>query len=122
MPRAKECERCQLFTGGSGATDRVCRIYPAGPTAKPCPDHAPIAEDCSEIGGAYYDGQRIRDTGYMSSADRLHLLSTHPLFTGVCPECGSEYPETIKCQPLSEKTTTNLASDSKEIEIYREEK
>jgi transposase len=28
----------------------------------------------------------------------------------------------IKCQPLSEKTTTNLASDSKEIEIYREEK
>lgn len=93
MPRAKECESCQMFSGHLGSEYAVCSIHPSGPAEVPCPDHAPI-EDCVPVGAAYYGDELIRDwPGYMSSEVRLELIETHPLFTGKCPQCGNAFKE-----------------------------
>jgi hypothetical protein len=95
MPRAIECERCQLFSGYCGAEYLVCGIHPGGPTVRPCPDYAPVVEERVPVGAEYYGEELVKDwPGYMSSADRLHLIETHPLFTGRCPQCGTIFQET----------------------------
>jgi uncharacterized C2H2 Zn-finger protein len=96
MPkRSPECESCQLFSGYLGAKYLVCGIHPCGPAESPCPDHAPVVEDWVPVGGAYYDGELVRDSPfYMTTEDRLHLVETHPRFTGRCPQCGTIFQET----------------------------
>jgi hypothetical protein len=70
-------------------------IHSAGSVERPCPDHAPVIEDWVPVGGAYYHGELVRDTlSYLSREDRLHLVETHPLFMGRCPQCGSTFKKT----------------------------
>lgn len=92
--RWTECQRCQLFSGFLGDEYPVCGIFPLGPAVIPCPDFAEVTEDCVPVGGAYYNGELIRDSaGYLTTADRLELIAKHPLFTGKCPECGFVFVE-----------------------------
>jgi hypothetical protein len=86
--RWTECQRCQLFSGFLGDEFPVCGIFPLGPSQIPCPDFAEVTEDCVPVGGAYYNGKLILDSaGYLTTAERLELIETHPLFTGICPKC-----------------------------------
>jgi hypothetical protein len=95
MAKTDECDRCQMFSGHLGEEYLVCGIHPSGSTETPCPDFALVVENWVPVGAAYYGGELVRDwPSYLSSADRLHLIETHPLFTGVCPQCRFRYPET----------------------------
>lgn len=90
-----ECQRCQLFSGFLEDEYPVCGIYPLGPAEIPCPDFAEITEDCVPVGGAYYNGEFILDSpAYLTTAERLELVETHPLFTGKCPNCGAQFDKT----------------------------
>jgi predicted RNA-binding Zn-ribbon protein involved in translation (DUF1610 family) len=41
------------------------------------------------LGAAYYDGELVlHPEHYLMTEQRLKILDTHPLFTGVCPSCG----------------------------------
>ncbi|HEY9825511.1 MAG TPA: hypothetical protein V6D19_08695 [Stenomitos sp.] len=88
MPKSEECEHCQMFSGYLGQEYLVCGIHPLGPTELPCPDFAEVLGQWEPLGAAYYDGELVlQPEHFLSSSDRLELLDTHPLFTGVCPQC-----------------------------------
>jgi predicted RNA-binding Zn-ribbon protein involved in translation (DUF1610 family) len=39
--------------------------------------------------GAYYGGELVlQPEHYLTTAERLEMLNTHPFFTGICPKCG----------------------------------
>jgi hypothetical protein len=57
-------------------------------TGDPCPDFTEVIEEGVPVGGAYYNGVLVLDTpAYLTTEERLELIDTHPLFTGVCPKC-----------------------------------
>ena len=88
MTSSSDCHRRQRFSGYCGSQYLVCGIHPTGPTEPPCPDFAEVTELFEPLGGAYYSGERgLQPTHYLMTAERLEILETHPLFTGVCPEC-----------------------------------
>ncbi|NJM67558.1 MAG: hypothetical protein HC851_18740 [Acaryochloris sp. RU_4_1] len=94
MPESDKCQRCQLFSGYLGRGYLVCGIHPLGPTELPCPDFAAVVDEWEPLGGAYYNGELIRDSsGYLTTEERLELIETHPLFTGVCPSCGARFSD-----------------------------
>ena len=89
MTKTEECESCQRFSGYCGTEFLVCGIYPSGPAETPCPDFSEVTEQCEPLGGAYYNSELVlQPTHYLTTAERLEILETHPFFTGVCPECG----------------------------------
>jgi hypothetical protein len=91
---SEECQRCQMFSGYLGDEYPVCGIFPLGPAEIPCPDFAEVTEDCVPVGAAYYNGELILDSpAYLTTADRLELIDTHPLYTGECPSCGFVFAE-----------------------------
>ena len=90
MAKTEECESCQRFSGYCGTEFLVCGIHPSGPTETPCPDFAEVTEQYEPLGGAYYNGELVlQPTHYLTTAERLKILETHPFFTGVCTECGA---------------------------------
>ena len=51
-------------------------------------------EQLSPIGYYWYDGELIPiEPQRLTNEERLELLDSHPLFTGVCPECGYQFPK-----------------------------
>ncbi|WP_293065482.1 hypothetical protein [Okeania sp. SIO2B3] len=45
---------------------------------------------------SYYDGERISQPHQrFTEEEKLYLLDTHPLFTGVCPRCNYVFTEQI---------------------------
>jgi hypothetical protein len=92
--RSEECQRCQLFSGFLGDQYPVCGIFPLGPPDIPCPDFALITEQCEPLGAGYYDGELVlQPAHYLSTAERLEILDTHPIFTNECPSCGFVFEE-----------------------------
>jgi hypothetical protein len=95
MPKLPECDRCQL---SAHSNYLVCAIHPEGPEGNECLDFAPVAgseEQWQPLGGSYYNGELICDwTHYLTTQERLELLDTHPLFTGLCPNCEVPIRET----------------------------
>jgi hypothetical protein len=90
MPKGEECDSCQRFSGYLGTEYLVCAIHPHGPAEIPCPDFAEIVGQWEPVGAAYYDGELVlQPPHYLTTAERLELLETHPMFTGVCPRCGA---------------------------------
>lgn len=59
------------------------------------PDHnEPIWEPA---GASYYAGELIvQPRQRRTTEEQLQLLDTHPIFTGTCPQCGSEYEHDYK--------------------------
>jgi hypothetical protein len=91
MPIANECHHCQIFSGSLDPEHLVCGIHPSGPSESPCPDFAQVTEDCMPLGAAYYgDDLVLQPEHYLTTAERLEILDTHPFFTGVCPSCGAK--------------------------------
>jgi predicted RNA-binding Zn-ribbon protein involved in translation (DUF1610 family) len=91
MPKTEECDRCQMFSGSCDPEHLVCGIHPSGPEQSPCLDFAEVTEQWEPLGAGYYDGELVlQPEHYLSTEERLEILNTHPLFTGVCPECGAE--------------------------------
>jgi hypothetical protein len=89
VAKTEECDRCQMFSGYLGTEFLVCGIHPSGPSETPCPDFAEVIGQWEPLGGAYYDGELVlQPTHFLTTAERLEILETHPLFTGVCPDCG----------------------------------
>ena len=88
MTATTDCHHCQRFSGYCGSQYLVCGIHPTGPIETPCPDFAEVTEQFEPLGGAYYDGEFVlQPTHYLTTAERLEILETHPFFTGVCPKC-----------------------------------
>ena len=57
-------------------------------------------EQSSPIGYYWYNGELIPiKPQRLTTEEQLELLDTHPLFTGVCPQCGYEFPNTLSKAP-----------------------
>lgn len=96
MPKIPECDRCQRY---SKNPHLVCAIHPIGPDSDSCLDFAPnagaITQEIPEpVGASFYSGALVPNTQrHLSRQEQLELLDTHPLFTGMCPQCGYEMNE-----------------------------
>lgn len=90
MPKLPECDRCQIY---SYTPYLVCGVHPDGPSTLSCPDHAPIPQEVANpLTGGFYAGDWIPETtSHLTTEERLELLDTHPLFIGVCPQCGQTF-------------------------------
>ncbi len=79
-----------MFSGSLDPTHLVCGIHPSGPSESPCLDFAELIVQGELLGGAYYAGDLVIQPDHiLTTTERLKILNTHPLFTGVCPICGS---------------------------------
>lgn len=86
------CHRCDRFSGYLGSQYLVCAIHPSGPDQHPCPDFAEVVEGWEPLGGTYENGELIIDwPGFLTTAERLEVLESHPYFKGVCPRCGASF-------------------------------
>jgi hypothetical protein len=96
MPKIPDCDRCLLYTH---QIYFVCAIHPEGVDTERCPDFRPDPESVSE------EKELWSPTGYSWYGDTLipnrlcrytreeqqKILDTHPLFTGVCPNCSQVF-------------------------------
>jgi hypothetical protein len=88
MAKTDECDRCQMFSGYWGSEFLVCAIHPSGPAQDPCPDFAEVVGEWEPLGAGYYDGEIVlQPEHFLTAEERLDILNTNPLFTGVCPQC-----------------------------------
>lgn len=94
MPKLPECDRCLLYAHNPYL---VCAVHPTGLETDSCIDfredpNAEIEELWEPEGASYYNGELILHRPRLSKEEQLQILETHPLFTGVCPECGYRFP------------------------------
>jgi hypothetical protein len=101
MPKIVDCNRCRFHTHSAHL---ICAVFPSGPDEDICayfsldPDApAPEPEELWEPEGAsYYNGELIlQPKQRLTRGEQLELLDTHPVFTGLCPECGYKYSEIV---------------------------
>ena len=98
MPKIPECDalcagfahRCTLY---SHNPHLVCAVHPDGVNSDRCLDFRldpNIKEDkqWSPFGYSWYGDELIsnRPSRY-TQEEQLEILDTHPIFTGVCPQC-----------------------------------
>ena len=104
MPKIEKCDRCLLNARNAYP---VCAIHPVGPKDYDCLDFRASRniEDfelwepkgARFIGGQlvverepfYYDCSPVTD--YLTPEEKLELLDTHPMFTGLCPQCRTPF-------------------------------
>lgn len=92
------CHQCDRFSGYLTEGFLVCAIHPSGPVQNPCPDSAEVIEDWEAVGAFYKDNELLKDwAGYLTSSERIEVLESHPIFTGICPECGASFRD---CRPI----------------------
>jgi hypothetical protein len=90
MAKADQCHHCQRFSSSLDPEHLVCGIHPSGPEQSPCLDFAEAIGQWEPLGAGYYDGELIlQPEHYLSTEERLEILDTHPLFTGVYPKCSA---------------------------------
>jgi hypothetical protein len=96
MSSPEICQHCQMF---SSNPHLFCAIHPNGPAADGCLDYAPnarvLAEEQWEVTvPSYYLGQPVPGFGrVLTVEEQWEILNWHPLFTGVCPECGAVFDQ-----------------------------
>ena len=98
MGKIHLCDTCQFY---SHDPHLVCGIHPYGVHGNDCIDYRRredlIEEDeeqWSPTGYYWYDGDLIPiEHQRLTREEQLELLDSHPLFTGVCPECGYQFPK-----------------------------
>lgn len=77
-----ECPNCRFYCDNPFL---FCEVLPDGAEGSPCIYYAP------EI-GAIYNGQVIKQPlQNRTIEEKLALLDSHPLFTGVCPNCNYKF-------------------------------
>ncbi|MGM3309659.1 hypothetical protein ACSQ6I_27375 [Anabaena sp. WFMT] len=70
----------------------ICAVHPSGVESDSCIDFKedPSAEELWQPDGAsYYNGELILQPSQLTTDQQLEALSTHPMFTGSCPQCGA---------------------------------
>jgi len=96
MPKLPECDRCQLYAHNPHL---ICAVHPTGPKTDICLDFREdpnIAPDelWEPEGASYYNGELIlQPRQRWTPEEQLELLDTHPLFTGLCPQCEHPFPK-----------------------------
>lgn len=90
-----ECNRCEFY---GRSQYLICAIYPTGCPDNQCLDFRPAPDVKQELwapeGYSWYGEDLIQNTPiHLNQSDRLHLLQTHPLFTGTCPACGYHFTD-----------------------------
>jgi len=104
MSKLPECDRCQF---NAHSEYLVCAIHPSGIQGDRCPDFLldpEFTEMWSPIGFMFIDRQLFRKPivynqnfePELTRSQQVQILETHPLFTGVCPECGTSYPQNME--------------------------
>lgn len=116
MRRLIECDYCQFCAHDPHI---LCALHPAGSSADACLDFRPdpelegkqfvdflgIGEETTfdnpyntdhheeqwePVGASYYNGELIvQPRQRWTREQQLELLDTHPMFTGICPQCGA---------------------------------
>ena len=99
MPKIDQCDRC---TNNAHSPYLICAIHPDGVDGEVCPD---FADDGQELwcpdGYKFVDGQLVRlpvtyETNHvprLTRAQQYQILMTHPMFSGLCPQCRHEYSD-----------------------------
>ncbi len=96
MPKIPQCDRCLL---NAHSPHMVCTIHRFGVDGDRCLDfrkdfNAKPEELWEPEGATYYNGELIlQPKRNLTLEEQMHILDTHPLFTGVCPECGYRFPK-----------------------------
>lgn len=96
-----DCNRCLLYGHNPHL---ICAVHPDGVSTDRCLDFRADpklaeAELWSPEGYSFYDGELIRfKPSRYTKEEKLEILDTHPIFTGVCPEC--KYRFDLKSPPL----------------------
>lgn len=97
MPKLECCDRCLLYVR---TPYLICAVHPTGIKGNECDDFRPDPtlpelEPWEPEGASYYNGELVLPfPKELTTAERLELLDTHPLFTGRCPECETPIRET----------------------------
>jgi hypothetical protein len=110
MPKLPECAHCQFYADSSYT---VCAVHPSGVDSDSCLDfredpNAEPEELWEPEGANYIDGELVIERAYerayyngeeiaqpqqrLTSEEQWKILETHPFFTGVCPDCGYQFP------------------------------
>ena len=99
MPKIDQCDRC---TNNAHSPYLICAIHPDGVDGEVCPD---FADDGQELwcpdGYRFVNDQLVRlsvtyETNHvprLTRAQQYQILMTHPMFTGLCPQCRHEYSD-----------------------------
>ena len=99
MPKIDQCDRC---TNNAHSPYLICAIHPDGVDGDSCPD---FADDGQELwcpdGYKFIDGHLVKlpityETDHqprLTRAQQYQILMTHPVFTGLCPQCRYVYEE-----------------------------
>ena len=93
MPKILDCDRCLFYSHNPHV---ICSVHPSGVEAGNCIDfredpNAELQEQWQPEGASYYNGQLIVQPPPITPERQLELLEWHPIFTGKCPQCGSEF-------------------------------
>jgi hypothetical protein len=99
MQKIPHCDRC---LNNAHSLYLVCAIHPEGVDGESCPD---FADDGQELwcpdGYKFVDDQLVKlpvryETDHvprLTRAQQLQIFMTHPMFTGLCPQCRYEYAD-----------------------------
>lgn len=98
MGKTHLCDTCQF---DSNDPHFVCAVHPYGSHSNECLDYRQredlIEEDeelWSPMGYYWYNGKLIPvKRQRLTREEKLERLDTHPFFTGICPECGEQFPK-----------------------------
>ncbi len=93
--KIEQCDRCLFF---SRDPHLICAVHPLGVNTSNCPDFRqdPNKKEEQELwspeGYTFYDGELIPNRpSRLTPEEQLEILDSHPLFTGVCPQCGYRF-------------------------------
>jgi hypothetical protein len=95
MSDLSECQGCQNY---SRSLYLPCAMHPQG-SARDCPDfkrqpYNDRVEFWEPEGASFYgDELIITSVNRWIRIQRLELLSCHPIFTGVCPDCQHQFSQ-----------------------------
>ena len=94
MSKIPQCDRCLFY---AKTPYLLCPVNPNGIEGDRCLDFRPkpTAEEeqlWEPEGYSWYGGELIPNRrSPLTQEEQLKILDTHPLFTGVCPECGYKF-------------------------------
>lgn len=102
MSKIPDCDRC---TNNAHSACLVCAIHPKGVSSDSCPDFTGerSREELWCPDGYTFDDQQqlvklpvTYETDHVSKltrAQQYQIFMTHPMFTGMCPQCHYVYEE-----------------------------
>ena len=102
MPKIPHCDRC---LNNAHSSYLVCAMHPDGVDGDSCPDFADDGQELWCPGYGFVDDQLVKlpvryETDHvqrLTRSQQYQILMTHPMFTGLCPQCRYEYEGDQSC-------------------------